>query len=423
VKIRDVVCTPVATGFFRDDQSAIRAGRAHDGFLYAGEPVTPGFAAIREPGVAVSVVLILADGQTALGDCAEVQYVGAGGRAPVVSVNELMAQLHDHVMPRLVGRTVEGFRAVAEEIDGLVIDGAPLATSVRYGVTQALLHAAALDSGLTMAEVVQLEYGVDVEIDLVPLFAQTGDDRYTNVDKMILKRIDALPHGLINEVDTKLGRHGEILLEYVAWLRERVLRVRTSSQYVPRIHVDTYGTIGLAFGGDLERVVTYLAQLAQAAAPFPLWVEHPIDAGSRDGQVAVYAQLRELLHSRNVPVAIVVDEWCNTLADIDLFTRAQAADVIHVKTPDLGGINNTIEALLLVRERGFRSYCGGTCNETDQSARVSTHVAMACGADQVLAKPGMGVDEGIMIVRNEMARTRDLVRWRRAQRPAVDDVA
>ena len=418
MRILDVVCTPVTTGFFRDDQSAIRAGRTHDGFLYAGSPVTPGFAAIREPGVAVSVVLILDDGQIAFGDCAEVQYAGAGGRAPLTSLDELMGQLHDHVIPRLVGRTFEGFRSAAEEIDGLSVDGVPIATSVRYGVTQALLHAAALASGLTMAEVVQLEYGVDAEIDLVPLFAQTGDDRYTNVDKMILKQVDALPHGLINEVDTKLGRSGEILLDYVGWLRERVLSVRTNPDYFPRLHVDTYGTIGLAFGGDLERVVTYLASLAKAAAPFSLWVEHPIDAGSRDGQVTIYAKLREMLRTREIPVSIVVDEWCNTLEDIDIFTRAQAADVIHVKTPDLGGINNTIEALLLVRERGLRSYSGGTCNETDQSARVTTHVAMACGADQVLAKPGMGVDEGIMIVRNEMARTRDLVRWRRAHESA-----
>ena len=422
MRILDVVCTPVTTGFYRDDQSAIREGRAHDGFLYTGSPVTPGFAEIREPGVAVSVVLILDDGQIAFGDCAEVQYAGAGGRAPLSSLDELLAQLHDHVMPRLVGQTFQGFRAAAEEIDGLSVDGVPIATSVRYGVTQALLHAAALASGLTMAEVVQLEYGVDAEIDLVPLFAQTGDDRYTNVDKMILKQVDALPHGLINEVDTKLGRSGEILLDYVGWLRERVLSVRTNPDYFPRLHVDTYGTIGLAFGGDLERVVTYLASLAKAAAPFSLWVEHPIDAGSRDGQVTIYAKLREMLRTREIPVSIVVDEWCNTLEDIDIFTRAQAADVIHVKTPDLGGINNTIEALLLVRERGLRSYSGGTCNETDQSARVTTHVAMACGADQVLAKPGMGVDEGIMIVRNEMARTRDLVRWRRAHESAKDAV-
>ena len=38
------------------------------------------------------------------------------------------------------------------------------------------------------------------------------------------------------------------------------------------------------------------------------------------------------------------------------------------------------------------------------SAQLSVHVAMACGADQVLAKPGMGADVGLSIVRNEMAR-------------------
>jgi methylaspartate ammonia-lyase len=30
---------------------------------------------------------------------------------------------------------------------------------------------------------------------------------------------------------------------------------------------------------------------------------------------------------------------------------------------------------------------------------------LACKADQILAKPGMGVDEGYMIVYNEMKRT------------------
>ncbi len=68
------------------------------------------------------------------------------------------------------------------------------------------------------------------------------------------------------------------------------------------------------------------------------------------------------------------------------------------------GINNTIDPLRYVRSKNLVVYCGGTCNETGVSARVSTHVAMACGADQVLAKPGMGADEGLMIVGNEMAR-------------------
>ena len=33
-----------------------------------------------------------------------------------------------------------------------------------------------------------------------------------------------------------------------------------------------------------------------------------------------------------------------------------------------------------------------------------THCAMATNADQLLAKPGMGVDEGYMIINNEMQR-------------------
>jgi methylaspartate ammonia-lyase len=95
-----------------------------------------------------------------------------------------------------------------------------------------------------------------------------------------------------------------------------------------------------------------------------------------------------------------------------VFTDAQAADVIHVKTPDLGGVNNTIEALLYVHSHGLATYCGGTCNETDVSARACTHIAMACGADQLLAKPGMGVDEGLMLVGNEMARVTALAQAR-----------
>jgi methylaspartate ammonia-lyase len=169
--------------------------------------------------------------------------------------------------------------------------------------------------------------------------------------------------------------------------------------------VDTYGTVGLALGGDLGAVAGFLARLGELAAPYDLAVEHPVDAGSRDGQLAAYAELRERLRSLGSTVRLVVDEWCNTLDDVRAFVDARAADVVHVKTPDLGSLTNTAEALLLVRAAGLEAYCGGTCNETDRSAQVTAHVAMACEAGQVLAKPGMGVDEGVMVVGNEMART------------------
>jgi methylaspartate ammonia-lyase len=419
VLITDVLAVPVRSGFFADDQAAIGLGASHDGATYVGAPVTPGFRSIRQPGEAVSVLLVLEDGRVAHGDCAAVQYSGVGGRDAVLDAAAAVATIQDAVAPLLIGRTVTGFRAVAAEIEALRTDGVPLHTAVRYGVSQALLDAAAQARGVTMAEVVRDEYRTGLPIEAVPLFVQSGDDRYDNVDKMILKRADVLPHGLINNVETKLGRDGEIFAEYVAWVRERVLALRDDPSYRPVLHFDVYGTIGAAFGADVARMAGYLARLEAAAAPFRLRLEHVVDAGGRDAQIEVFAALRAALRAAGTRVELAVDEWCNTLEDIRAFLAAGAADVIHVKTPDLGGVGNTVEALLEVRRAGVAAYCGGTCNETDRSAQVSAHLAMACGAVQVLAKPGMGVDEGLMIVGNEMARVAALVGARDRRAAAV----
>ncbi|MEO3869471.1 methylaspartate ammonia-lyase [Nonomuraea sp. B12E4] len=414
MRIADVITQPVRAGFFADDQAAIRAGAGHDGFAYQGDPLTPGFTAIRQAGEALSVLLLLEDGSVAHGDCAAVQYSGAGGRDPVFSAAAARRDVEEHLTPLLRGAELGSFRELAGRVEDCRTASGPPHTAVRYGVSQALLDAVARSRRLTMAEVVRDEYATGVDLAPVPMFAQTGDDRYDNADKMILKRVDVLPHGLINNVETKLGRRGELLAEYVGWLVGRIARLRPDAAYAPRLHFDTYGTVGLAFGGDVEAVADYLARLGDLAAPYELVVEHPIDAGGREPQIETYVRLRAALRRRGSPVKIVVDEWCNTLADIELFVEAGAADVIHVKTPDLGGIGNTIEALLLVRDRGLVAYCGGTCNETDRSAQVSAHVAMACGAGQVLAKPGMGVDEGLMIVGNEMARVAAVAAARRS---------
>ncbi|WP_036320898.1 methylaspartate ammonia-lyase [Microbispora sp. ATCC PTA-5024] len=404
MRIVSVLTRPVRTGFFADDQAAIRAGAEHDGFAYSGVPVTPGFSAIRQAGEALSVLLLLEDGSVAHGDCAAVQYSGAGGRDPLFGAEEAARVVEEHLAPMLVGAELGSFRELAGRIDACRTASGPLHTAVRYGVTQALLDAVALSRRLTMAEVVRDEYATGVDLEPVPMFAQTGDDRYANAEKMILKRVDVLPHGLINNVDAKLGRRGELLEGYLRWLVARIAALRPDAAYVPRLHVDTYGTVGLAFGGDVEAVAGYLARLGEIAGPHELVVEHPIDAGGREAQIEAYVRLRSALRRTGAQVKIAVDEWCNTLEDIEMFVDHGAADVIHVKTPDLGGIGDTVEALLLVRDRGLMAYCGGTCNETDRSAQVTAHVAMACGASQVLAKPGMGVDEGLMIVGNEMAR-------------------
>ena len=415
MRITDVLAVPVRAGFFADDQAAIRAGAEHDGFGYAGAPRTPGFRSIRQPGEALSVVLVLEDGSVEFGDCAAVQYSGAGGRDPVFSADRARHDVLTHLAPLLVGREVTGFRGPVGELDAVRPEGRPLHTAVRYGVSQALLGAAARATRRTMAEVIRDEYDTGAPLMPVPIYAQTGDERWINADKMILKGVDVLPHGLINSPGA-FGARGELLEEYLGWLVERIGALRPDGGYRPRLHVDTYGTPGLAFGGDLTAVAAYLARLGQLCAPFELAIEHPVDAGSTPAQLAAYARLRAELDRLGSGVRLVVDEWCNTLDDVRAFTAERAADVVHVKMPDLGSVADTVTALLLVRDAGLAAYCGGTCNETDRSAQVSAHVAMACQAAQVLAKPGMGVDEGLMIVGNEMARTAALVA---ARRPAL----
>ncbi|MEG2125824.1 MAG: methylaspartate ammonia-lyase, partial [Hydrogenoanaerobacterium sp.] len=234
-----------------------------------------------------------------------------------------------------------------------------------------------------------------------------------NADKMIIKGADVMPHALINHVADKLGNDGEKLKEYVKWLSDRVLKLRTSEDYNPVFHIDVYGTIGVAFNYDIKAMADYIQTLEEAAKPFKLRIEGPMDVEHRERQMEALRDLRVEFESRNINVELVADEWCNTYEDVVLFADNKAGHMLQIKTPDLGGVNNIIEAILYCKEKGIGAYCGGTCNETNRSAEICTNIAMACGADQCLAKPGMGVDEGYMIVNNEMNRVVALVNRRK----------
>jgi len=413
MKILDVVCAEGRTGFYFDDQKAIKAGAGNDGFTYTGEAQTNGFDSIRQAGESISVMIVLEDGQVAFGDCAAVQYSGAGGRDPLFLAKDFIPVIEKEIAPKLIGRELDSFKTLADEFDALQIDGKRLHTAIRYGVTQAILDAVSKAKKVTLAEVIKEEYNTGLEITKRPIFTQSGDDRRNNADKMIIKGADVMPHALINHVETKLGTDGSILKEYVEWLRDRVLSIRTDENYSPIFHIDVYGTIGLAFDQDIAKQADYIATLEEAAKPFALRIEGPMDVNDRDKQVEALAALTAEIDRRGINVELVADEWCNTLEDIKLFADKKAGHVVQIKTPDLGGVNNTAEAILYCNEKGIGSYSGGTCNETNRSAEVTTNIAMACGALQVLAKPGMGVDEGFMIVNNEMNRVMALVNRRK----------
>lgn len=415
MKIVDLICAPGRTGFYFDDQRAIKGGAGHDGMFYTGRPVTEGFRAVRQAGESISVMLVLEDGQIAWGDCAAVQYSGAGGRDPLFLAEDFIPLIERHIKPRLVGREADSFRELCRDMEAITIDGKRLHTALRYGLSQAILDAVAKATGRLMCEVVAQEYGCTVAEAPIPIFTQSGDDRYSNADKMIIKGAQVLPHGLINNVEEKLGRNGEKLADYVAWLRDRVLSKRPDPSYTPVLHLDVYGTIGALFGNNnYTAMADYLAKLEALAKPLHLRIEGPMDCDcDRQTQLEALAGLTAELDRRGIQVELVADEWCNTLEDIKLFADHKAGHMVQIKTPDLGGINNTIEAVLYCKARGIGAYQGGTCNETDRSAQVCVQCAMATQPDQILAKPGMGVDEGYMIVYNEMQRILALRRARK----------
>jgi methylaspartate ammonia-lyase len=409
--IVDVIVSEGLGGFFFDDQVAIRAGAIRDGNAYRGAPLTPGFAHVREPAQSVTIQLILDDGYVARGDCASVQYTGVGGREPRFHAPDLAAAIARDLVPDLIGLGVASFRDAASNTDS-----SGLGRAAAYGISQALLDAAAHAAGHhLMARVIQDEWNLSGPLRRVPVYAQTGDDRHTGVDKMILKSVDVLPHGLINTREL-VGSDGDALVDYVTWLTDRIQELRPDPDYTPVIHLDVYGQIGAVVAGDVARSADILQRLERAAAPHQLRVEHPIHAPSRDAQIAILGELSSLLRSRAATVQLIADEWANTAEDIHVFAAAGVVDLIQIKTPDLGSLQHTVDAILDCKAHGVGPVIGGTCAETDLSARATTHIGLATGATQMLAKPGMGVDEGMMIVSNEMNRALALDRHLSAPR-------
>lgn len=407
MKIQKVVCSKGRTGFFFDDQKAIKAGAKMDGNAYFGDPKTEGFTSVRQAGEAISVMLVLDDGQIAYGDCAAVQYSGAGGRDPLFLAEDYIPVINRYIAPLLIGKKVTSFKEMVQLIDNMINPqtNKRMHTAIRYGVSQALLDAVAKSQHKQMAEVVAEEYLTGgISKKEIRIFTQSGDSRYENVDKMIIKHAPTLPHALINNVESKLGKNGELLLDYVKWLAGRITALRTESDYKPNLHIDVYGTIGLAFDNNYNKIVSYFAELEKAAKPFQLYIEGPVDLGEREAQIRALAELRSKCEQQGINVKIVADEWCNTYEDVVAFADNKAGHMLQIKTPDLGGVNNIIEAVLYCKQAGIEAYQGGTCNETNRSAEVCTQIAMAVKPDLILAKPGMGVDEGYMIVYNEMQR-------------------
>ncbi|MDX8510034.1 methylaspartate ammonia-lyase [Mesorhizobium captivum] len=416
MQIKDVLLAPGNGAFFYDDQEAIRSGAIQDGFIYVGAPTTPGFESIRIPACSLGVGLVLTDDAVVWGDMMNVQYSGAGGRDPLFDPNQISNLTSRVVAPRLLDVDAARFRDSCKRVlESVGHQRLPLA--VEYGVSQALLRAAAHLQRKTMAEIICGEFGLQLPTCRVPIYCQSGDAREINVDKMILKDVDVLPHGLINSRQ-KFGAGGQTFMEFVKWVAMRA-RVIGHPGYHPVLHFDVYGWIGQEIGMEPQRIADFICTVADSVPGYALNIESPADFGSTQAQIENYARIVSILDHRGSSARIVVDERCNTLEDIRLFAEAKAAHLVQIKTPDVGSIADTVRAVLLCKANKVGAYVGGSCTETELSAQASVHVSVATQADMMLAKPGMGVDEAFSIVGNEQNRLLAMLNRRRNQNENV----
>ena len=155
MKIKQVLCTKSYTGFYFDDQVAIKKGATQDGFFYVGEVQTKGFHSIRQKGEAISIQIVLEDGTVGIGDCAAVQYSGTGGRDLLFLADDFIPYLEKEIVPLLLEEDFDGFRRLAQKYDRILVHGTKLHTSIRYVLSHAFLNTASSFYKRTPAEIIR----------------------------------------------------------------------------------------------------------------------------------------------------------------------------------------------------------------------------------------------------------------------------
>ncbi len=452
-RIRAVLAIPVQGAFFYEDLAALRANPTPVSSRYLTGGLTPGYEYVRQPARAVSIGLALDNGQVVWGDCVGTTYGAIAGRAALLQTQSAIDTVHKVVAPLVEGQPLDSYRRLAAAVGELVetVEEAvpppekpqpgdapppmsrrafltaplqalrdastsakagpdkilvkrPLHPALRYGLSQALLAAVARANGQTITQQIVSEYGLSLPARPVPIHAQAGQDWYAGADKMIARRVASLPAPVIDDVATQLGQDGQELVAYVRWLKGRIQQVAMSADYQPTIHLDFHGALGALYGNDLGKILGLFARLAEVLPPYYMRVESPILEESRAKQIAALAKLHEYVSWRKLPIGLVADEWANDLEDVRAFLDARAVDMIHVKMPDMGSIDDSIQAVLACRQAGVGALLGGSSAETHLSATISCQVALATQPDLMLAKPGMGIDEAVTLAQNEMTR-------------------
>ncbi|MCK7490949.1 MAG: hypothetical protein MZW92_03490 [Comamonadaceae bacterium] len=407
---------PASSAFYFDDQRAIKSGAPHDGARLrrrARDPGLPGRP--RSPARRLSV-LLHPRGRAARpwATAPPSSTPGPGGRDPLFLAADYLPLLERHIRPLLEGAEIGRFRDHGRRASRPSSSTAgALHTAIRYGLSQALLDARALATAGSWPRSSARSTACPSSPSACPSSARAATTATINADKMIMKQVDVLPHALINNVETKLGQRRRAAPRIHRLAGRRVsARSGPTRPTCPSLHIDVYGTIGVicALEPGRRRRLPGLARARGRRVP----ALHRGPRRRRRRRPARSSSWRPSAASsgpRARRVKIVADEWCNTYEDVVDFTDAKC--LRHGPDQDARPRRHPEHRRgrpLLHAPTAWRPTRAAPATRPRSRPSACVHAAVAARAERLLAKPGMGFDEGFMIVRNEMERVLAVLR-------------
>jgi methylaspartate ammonia-lyase len=453
--ITTIITIPTQGADYHQDQIALHTKSIDFSKRFRIKGQTPGFRTISEPSETLSIGLVLDNGRIAWGECAAPSFSIIAGRDPVFRSALAEETVRSVIEPVLAGKDIGQFRSLLNDIEELQVNetqerelperqpgekisrrewfktatqignSSPhtervtvqrsLRSALLYGVSQAILQAAAIEKQVTITEIICQEWDLPLPTRIIPILAQCGPDWYLGAEKMILQGVASLPHARIENIQEQIGKGAVQLIKYSRWLKKRIQKLG-SKDYHPVIHLDLQGALGNIFNNDLGKILGVLSALESAVDPFGLRIESPLVMATLQDQIQAIKQLKEYIKFRKMKTQLVVCEWANTPDDIQAFIDGEAADMVHLHLPAMGSLQQAILACLICKSNQVGVLLGGSSSETDLTARISAQTALALQPDLILAKPGLGVEEGISIINNQMKRTLAQIEYQKSSR-------
>jgi methylaspartate ammonia-lyase len=262
----------------------------------------------------------------------------------------------------------------ADEISEVV--ERPLEAELRFGVSQALLSAAALVQDVSIVQYATDLYGLTPA--RTPPFIHLQFDDLPNPTDLALSRFSAASYGLsVNEYNLlkELGKDGIRLQNRVRQLKNRVVSAADRSDN-PNLQetaflFDLKGGFGELFEEQTGSIFGALFGLEQVIKPNHLRLVDPVLLDDRQGHIELMKTIQNFLRIRKMKTSLIARAWIETAEDIQAFAENDCCSGVLLEMPDLGTLDRTIQLALAARESGLEVILGGVIGE------AAVHTALA----------------------------------------------